>query len=93
MASRKRSRSCDTACAAVGRDQQTVIRTAGVNVAWDGYTGSRPNPFRGTVEETVTFLRAFEGFGFRHICVGLDPCTPESVAPSRRWSKHSTATA
>jgi alkanesulfonate monooxygenase SsuD/methylene tetrahydromethanopterin reductase-like flavin-dependent oxidoreductase (luciferase family) len=69
----------DAACAAVGRDQKTVIRTAGVNVAWDGYTGSRPNPFRGTVEETVAFLRAFEGLGFRHICVGLDPCTPESV--------------
>ncbi len=69
----------DAACEAVGRDPKTVIRTAGVNVALDGYTGSRPDPFRGSVEETVAFLREFEGLGFNHLCVGLDPCTPESI--------------
>jgi alkanesulfonate monooxygenase SsuD/methylene tetrahydromethanopterin reductase-like flavin-dependent oxidoreductase (luciferase family) len=69
----------DAACSAVGRDPRSVIRTAGVNIAWDGYTGSRPNPFRGSVDETVAFLREFEALGFQHLCVGLDPCTPESV--------------
>lgn len=69
----------DAACAAVGRDPSTVVRTIGVNIAREGYTGSRGNPFRGDTAETVTFLREVEALGFRHIVIGLDPCTPKSV--------------
>jgi alkanesulfonate monooxygenase SsuD/methylene tetrahydromethanopterin reductase-like flavin-dependent oxidoreductase (luciferase family) len=70
----------DAACVAAGRDPNTVVRTIGVNIAGDGYTGSRPDPFRGSNDEKVEFLREVERLGFRHIVIGLDPCTPESVA-------------
>ncbi|MDQ3657200.1 MAG: LLM class flavin-dependent oxidoreductase [Chloroflexota bacterium] len=70
----------DAACEAAGRDPDSVVRTVGVNIARDGYTGSRGNPFRGDTGETVAFLRELEGLGFRHIVLGLDPCTPRSVA-------------
>ena len=69
----------DAACVAIGRDPVTVVRTAGLAIAQDGYTGNRPNPFRGSVDETVAFLREFQTLGFRHLCIGLDPFTPESL--------------
>jgi alkanesulfonate monooxygenase SsuD/methylene tetrahydromethanopterin reductase-like flavin-dependent oxidoreductase (luciferase family) len=69
----------DAACVAVGRDPESVVRTAGLPIAWDGYTGSRANPFRGTVDETVAFIDEFAALGFRHLCIGLDPCTPASL--------------
>ncbi len=69
----------DAACESAGRDPASVVRTAGLAIAWEGYTGSRPNPFRGTVDETVAFLQEFRDLGFRHLCIGLDPCTPESL--------------
>jgi alkanesulfonate monooxygenase SsuD/methylene tetrahydromethanopterin reductase-like flavin-dependent oxidoreductase (luciferase family) len=70
----------DAACERAGRDPATVVRTIGINVANDGYTGSRGNPFRGNTGETVAFLRDLEALGFRHIVIGLDTCTPRSVA-------------
>jgi alkanesulfonate monooxygenase SsuD/methylene tetrahydromethanopterin reductase-like flavin-dependent oxidoreductase (luciferase family) len=70
----------DAACIAAGRDPETVVRTVGIAVAGEGYTGSRANPFRGDQAGQLQFLRDLEGLGFRHICVGLDPCTPESIA-------------
>jgi len=70
----------DAACVKAGRNPETVFRTVCIAIAGDGYTGSRPNPFRGDVAAQVQFLRDLESLGFRHICIGLDPCTPESIA-------------
>ena len=62
------------------RDPLTVIRTVCVSVAGEGYTGSRANAFDGDASAQLGFLKDVEALGFRHICVGLDPCTPDSVA-------------
>ncbi len=69
----------DAACHDVGRDPATLVRTAGGNVAADGYTGVRPDPMRGSPEEIVDKLRAFQDLGLAHFVVGLDPCTPKSL--------------
>lgn len=68
------------ACDAVVRDPGSIVMTAGGNIALDGYTGTRPDPMRGTVTEIATRVAAFAGLGFEHFVCGLDPCTPASVA-------------
>lgn len=70
----------NSAMESAGRDPATVIRTIGVSIAGEGYTGSRANAFAGDVDGQLAFLKDVEDLGFRHICVGLDPCTPQSVA-------------
>jgi alkanesulfonate monooxygenase SsuD/methylene tetrahydromethanopterin reductase-like flavin-dependent oxidoreductase (luciferase family) len=69
----------DAACEAAGRDPATVVRTIGISVAGEGYTGSRPDPLRGDAAAQLNFLHELEAIGFRHIIIGLDPCTPQGL--------------
>ncbi len=74
----------DAACEAAGRDQATVVRTVAISIAGEGYTGSRPNALAGDAGMQLAFLYELEELGFRHIIIGLDPCTPlglEDIAP------------
>jgi hypothetical protein len=80
----------EEACLAEGRDPQTVVKTVAISVAEAGYTGNRPNPIEGSVDDKVAFLFQLKELGFRHICVGLDPCTPNRSKRSPRSSKPST---
>jgi len=68
------------ACEVEGRDFDSVVKTVAISIAMEGYTGNRPNPLWGDAEAQLAFLRDLQGLGFRHICVGLDPCTPETIA-------------
>ena len=67
------------ACEEAGRDPETIVRTAGGNVALEGYTGTRGNPIEGSSEEIAERLAGFRDLGFRHFVAGLDPCTPTSI--------------
>lgn len=67
------------ACSEVGRDLDTIVKTAGGNIALEGYHGVRPNPMRGSIDELTTKIVEFKSMGFTHFVCGLDPCTPESV--------------
>ena len=69
----------DAACAEVGRDPATLVRTAGGNIALPGYSGVRPHPITGDAERIAETLRGFRDLGFRHFVCGIDPCTPASV--------------
>ncbi|HEY8445483.1 MAG TPA: LLM class flavin-dependent oxidoreductase [Thermomicrobiales bacterium] len=69
----------DEACREVGRDPATLVRTAGTNIALDGYLGVRPNPVRGTPEQMAEVALSFRSLGLRHWVAGLDPCTPRSL--------------
>jgi alkanesulfonate monooxygenase SsuD/methylene tetrahydromethanopterin reductase-like flavin-dependent oxidoreductase (luciferase family) len=69
----------DEACAEVGRDPATLVRTAGGNIALDGYTGVRPHPMQGDADAIAGNLAAFRDLGFRHYVAGIDPCTPKSL--------------
>jgi len=60
----------DAACAAVGRDPATVVRTAGLTV---------PAVGDGGVESAVTRLRELESLGFQHVMVRVEPSTPETI--------------
>ncbi|HQY31789.1 MAG TPA: LLM class flavin-dependent oxidoreductase, partial [Thermomicrobiales bacterium] len=50
----------DAACRAAGRDPQTIVKTAGGNIALRGYTGTRANPITGSPVEIADRLRGFE---------------------------------
>jgi len=69
----------DAACEAAGRDPATVVRTIGISVAGEGYTGSRPDALVGDADAQLAFLQELEDLGFRHIIIGLDPCTPQGL--------------
>ncbi len=69
----------DEACAGVGRDPATLVRTAGGNIALSGYLGVRPNPIRGDADAIAESLAEFRALGFRHYVAGIDPCTPHSL--------------
>ncbi|CAA9582573.1 MAG: hypothetical protein AVDCRST_MAG87-3546 [uncultured Thermomicrobiales bacterium] len=69
----------DAACDAEGRARETVVRTAGLSIAMEGYTGSRPEPIEGDLETKVKVMDDFRKLNFRHLICGLDPCTPASI--------------
>ena len=69
----------DEACRAVGRAPETLVRTAGGNVAMPGYLGRRADPITGEAEAMAATLRGFRDLGLRHFVCGLDPCTPRSI--------------
>ena len=69
----------EAACAEVGRDPRTLIRTAGGNFAMEGYLGRRPEPVQGDADGMAGMLDAFRALGFRHFVCGLDPCTPATI--------------
>jgi alkanesulfonate monooxygenase SsuD/methylene tetrahydromethanopterin reductase-like flavin-dependent oxidoreductase (luciferase family) len=69
----------DEACADVGRDPKTLIRSAGSNIAMPGYLGVRPNPIVGEPEYIANEIAKFRDIGLKHYVAGLDPCTPKSL--------------
>lgn len=69
----------DAACEAVGRDPKTLVRTAGGNLAREGYTGTRPNPLPNDDQAQAALIDEFRQLGFSHFICGLDPATPKSV--------------
>lgn len=76
---RSKVEALEDACRDIGRDIRSIIKTAGGNVALDGYHGVRPNPMRGSFDELADTISEFHGAGFDHFVCGLDPCTVESV--------------
>ena len=69
----------DEACRDVGRDPQTLVRTAGSNIAMTGYLGRRLNPITGSAQQIADAVRGFRNLGLRHHVAGLDPCTPKTL--------------
>jgi alkanesulfonate monooxygenase SsuD/methylene tetrahydromethanopterin reductase-like flavin-dependent oxidoreductase (luciferase family) len=72
-------RALDAACAEVGRDPATIVRTVGGNVALPGYTGTRGNPIEGNNQQIAEKLVPFREQGFAHFVTGIDPATPKSI--------------
>ncbi len=69
----------DTACAEMGRDPETVIRTVGVGFAAEGFAGGSSNVFNGPDEEKLAVLVELEGLGFRHIKINLQPYSIQAI--------------
>lgn len=69
----------DEACAAVGRDPRTLVRTASTNIAMPGCPGKRPDPIVGDTEAIAEALAEFKPLGLRHHVAGLEPCTPATL--------------
>jgi alkanesulfonate monooxygenase SsuD/methylene tetrahydromethanopterin reductase-like flavin-dependent oxidoreductase (luciferase family) len=69
----------DAACLAVGRDPQSLVRTAGGNISMPGVTGRRPNPITGSDEEIAATIVRFRDLGITHFVAGLDACTPQNL--------------
>lgn len=69
----------DEACLHVGRAPQSLVRTAGGNVAMEGYLGRRPNPIEGDDIQKAEKIAGFRAAGMKHFVAGLDPSTPQSI--------------
>jgi alkanesulfonate monooxygenase SsuD/methylene tetrahydromethanopterin reductase-like flavin-dependent oxidoreductase (luciferase family) len=71
----------DAACAVVGRDPATLVRTVGVRVDQSGAGTLMPMPpaITGTPEAIAEALRAFAREGIAHLQVSLTPSTLASV--------------
>jgi probable F420-dependent oxidoreductase len=69
----------DAACAEVGRDPKSLVRTAGGNISMPGYTGRRPDPIAGSDEQIAETIVRFRDLGIQHFVAGLDPCTPRTL--------------
>ena len=69
----------DEACADVGRDPATLVRTSSSNIAMDGCLGIRPDPITGDADHIAGVLAGFRDLGLCHHVAGLDPCTPASL--------------
>lgn len=69
----------DASCIEHGRDPATIVKTAGSNIAMDGYLGVRLNPIRGDAEAIAGAVDEFRQLGLRHYVAGLDPCTPKTL--------------
>ena len=83
----------DAACEAVGRDPQTLIRTAGGNIAMGESFGSRPNAFEGSLEQKAQHLHEFRKLGLNHFVVGMDACTPATITAFGEVIEHFDALA
>lgn len=70
----------DRACAEVGRDPSTIVRTVGGIIAMEGFDGDPEKAITGSPEEIAETLRSFREAGFRHFLAILEPCTPETIA-------------
>jgi alkanesulfonate monooxygenase SsuD/methylene tetrahydromethanopterin reductase-like flavin-dependent oxidoreductase (luciferase family) len=70
----------ERACAEVGRDPSTIVRTVGGVIAMEGYEGDGEKAITGEPEQIAETLRGFREAGFRHFLASLNPCTPETVA-------------
>lgn len=71
--------SLDAACAEVGRDPETLLKSSSSNIAMPGCLGVRPNPIAGTNEQIAEGIAGFRAIGMKHHVAGLDPCTPKSL--------------
>lgn len=74
----------DAACAEVGRDPSTIVRTVGVKVNLPGNSGqpgpaSESAPISGSDEEIADGLRAYADLGIDHLQLILDPPTAAGV--------------
>ena len=69
----------DLACAEVGRDPKTVVRTVGGMIAMAGFEGDTAKFITGEREAVAAVLRGFQEAGFRHFIAVLEPCTPATI--------------
>jgi probable F420-dependent oxidoreductase len=78
------------ACADVGRDPASIVRTVGVMVDipgdylhrghdWVTQMRTRVQPLTGSPEEIAEGLRAFAAAGVGHVQIWLDPLTPAGI--------------
>jgi alkanesulfonate monooxygenase SsuD/methylene tetrahydromethanopterin reductase-like flavin-dependent oxidoreductase (luciferase family) len=69
----------EAACAAIGRDPKTVVRSVSVAVAAEGFAGDPATVLTGDTDAKVAFLRELRAMGFAHIRIGLNPLTPANI--------------
>jgi probable F420-dependent oxidoreductase len=72
------------ACTEVGRDPNTMVLTAGVQIDLPGATGGRTGsggtaPMKGTPEEIAAKLREYAKVGISHVQLLPEPNTPQAI--------------
>ena len=69
----------DMACADVGRDPDSIVRTAGGHISLPGHGFARSDAISGSPADIAAQLARFRDLGFRHFVGWINPCTPASV--------------
>ena len=78
---RTRLANVSAALADAGRDPSTLVRTAGIFVAFDGAGDDVPErAIRGSTEEIATALAGYAELGVSHLIAHVFPRTPSAVA-------------
>ena len=70
----------NTVCKAEGRDPATVIKTAGVEFAAEGFTGDTKGPMQLDDAGKIAHLNALKELGFDHTLIRITPTTPQTIA-------------
>jgi len=77
---RTRLTNLDAALDEAGRDRSSLVRTAGIFVAFDGADDDAPErAIRGTTEEIADALARYGELGVSHLIAHIFPRTPEAV--------------
>lgn len=77
---RTRLANLDRALQTAGRDPSTIVRTAGIHVAFDDANADAPErAMRGTTEELAAMLAGYDELGISHLIAHVFPRTAESV--------------
>ena len=78
---RTRLANVSAALADAGRDPSTLVRTAGIFVAFDDASDDAPErAIRGSTEEIATALAGYAELGVSHLIAHVFPRTPSAVA-------------
>jgi alkanesulfonate monooxygenase SsuD/methylene tetrahydromethanopterin reductase-like flavin-dependent oxidoreductase (luciferase family) len=70
----------EAACAAEGRDPETVARSVSVSFAADGFPGDPATVAPESIEERIQLLNDLAALGFGHIRIGVQPFSIEAIA-------------
>ena len=63
-----------------GRDPSTIVRSAGIHVAFDGANQDTPDrAMRGTSQELAAMLAGYADLGISHLIAHVFPRTPDAV--------------
>jgi len=77
---RTRLANLDAALDEAGRDRSSLVRTAGIFVAFEGADGDAPErAIRGTTEEVADALARYDEVGVSHLIAHIFPRTPDAV--------------
>jgi alkanesulfonate monooxygenase SsuD/methylene tetrahydromethanopterin reductase-like flavin-dependent oxidoreductase (luciferase family) len=70
----------DAACVEIGRPTDSLVKTGSTRFAMDDAVPQQAGMMRGSPDEIVERMAAFQAFGLQHLVCGLEPRTTSTIA-------------